>query len=105
MNFKSQIMNSIGFSDSEPNNKIAVAMSGGVDSSVTAALLNECGYHVFGISMYLYDTKIDVNNKKTCCAGIDINDAKKVCNQLGIKHFVFKSIHNEEYNNHQHVCS
>ena len=97
MNFKSQIMNSVGFNDSESNNKIAVAMSGGVDSSVTAALLNDCGYDVFGISMYLYDTKIDINNKKTCCAGIDINDAKKVCDQLGIKHFVLN--YNSKFSN------
>ncbi len=87
MNFKSKLIKSVGFSPDD-NKKIAVAMSGGVDSSVTAALLHKCGYNVFGISMHLYNEKININNKKTCCAGIDINDAKKVCDKFGIKHYI-----------------
>ena len=67
---------------------VAVAMSGGVDSSVTAALLYECGYNVIGLSMHLYNHKMTVNNKKTCCAGVDISDARLVCDKFGIPHYV-----------------
>ncbi len=88
MDLNSKIINSIGLEGKPSDHKIAVAMSGGVDSSVTAALLHKAGYDVFGISMHLYNEKIKVNNSKTCCAGIDINDAKKVCDKLGIDHFI-----------------
>ena len=88
MDFYSKIIKSIGLDGNPSNHKIAVAMSGGVDSSVTAALLNKAGFNVFGVSMHLYNEKIKVNNSKTCCAGIDINDAKKVCDKLGIEHFI-----------------
>ena len=88
MDFNTKIIKCIGLDGSPSNHKIAVAMSGGVDSSVTAALLNKAGYDVFGVSMHLYDEKIKVNNSKTCCAGIDLNDAKKVCDKLGINHFI-----------------
>ena len=88
MDFNSKIIKSIGLEGKPSNHKIAVAMSGGVDSSVTAALLHKAGYNVFGVSMHLYNEKIKVNNSKTCCAGIDINDAKKVCDKLGIHHFI-----------------
>ena len=88
MNFKKKVIESIGFNGNPSEFRIAVAMSGGVDSSVTAALLTECGYNVFGVSMHLYEEKVMVNNRKTCCAGIDINDAKKVCDKLGIGHFI-----------------
>ena len=88
MDLNSKIIKSIGLKGKPSNHKIAVAMSGGVDSSVTAALLHKAGYDVFGISMHLYNEKIKVNNSKTCCAGIDINDAKKVCDKLGIDHFI-----------------
>ena len=88
MDFNSKIIKSIGLEGKPSDHKIAVAMSGGVDSSVTAALLHKAGYNVFGVSMHLYNEKIKVNNSKTCCAGIDINDAKKVCDKLGIDHFI-----------------
>ena len=88
MNFKNKVIESIGFKGNPSQFTIAVAMSGGVDSSVTAALLKECGYNVFGVSMHLYEEKVEVNNRKTCCAGIDINDAKKVCDSLGVDHYI-----------------
>ncbi len=88
MDYNSKIIKNIGLEGKPSNHKIAVAMSGGVDSSVTAALLHKAGYDVFGVSMHLYNEKIKVNNSKTCCAGIDINDAKKVCDKLGIDHFI-----------------
>ena len=88
MDLNSKIINSIGLEGRPSDHKIAVAMSGGVDSSVTAALLHKAGYNVFGVSMHLYNEKIKVNNSKTCCAGVDINDAKKVCDKLGIDHFI-----------------
>ena len=67
--------------------RIVVAMSGGVDSSVTAALLKEAGYDVVGLTMQLYDHG-EVISKKACCAGIDIYDAKEVANTLGFPHYV-----------------
>lgn len=68
--------------------RIVVAMSGGVDSSTVAALLVRDGYDVIGITLQLYDIN-DVGEKvKTCCAGIDIYDAKKVAEKLDIPHYV-----------------
>ena len=62
-------------------------MSGGVDSSVTAAILNYLGYEVIGVSMKLYEAS-KVSAPKTCCSGLDIRDARKVANKLGIKHYI-----------------
>tara|TARA_B100000963_G_scaffold360157_1_gene389975 strand:- start:56 stop:1171 length:1116 start_codon:yes stop_codon:yes gene_type:complete len=70
------------------NKRVVVAMSGGVDSSVVAGLLKEQGYEVIGITLRLYDIKERTPNSKTCCAGQDIYDAKKVATQLGIAHYV-----------------
>ena len=67
--------------------KVAVAMSGGVDSSVTAALLKTVGYDVVGITMKLYESS-SRKNPKTCCSGIDISDARNVAKKLGIKHYI-----------------
>ena len=67
--------------------RIVVAMSGGVDSSVTAAILHNAGYEVIGVTMKLYESKAK-KNPKSCCAGIDISDARNVCKNLGIKHTV-----------------
>ncbi len=70
--------------------RIAVAMSGGVDSSVTAALLVEAGYEVVGITLQLYDPNLALSSpsKKTCCAGQDIYDASQVASRLGIPHYI-----------------
>ncbi len=68
--------------------RIVVAMSGGVDSSVTAALLAEQGYDVVGITLQLYDTGAAVHKKGACCAGQDIYDARTVADSIGIPHYV-----------------
>ena len=67
---------------------VVVAMSGGVDSSVVAALLQEQGYRVVGVTMQLYDHGAAVARGKTCCAGRDVHDARDVAARLGIPHYV-----------------
>jgi tRNA-specific 2-thiouridylase len=67
---------------------VAVAMSGGVDSSVAAALMVEAGYQVVGITLQLYDHGQMVNKKGACCAGQDIYDARIVADRLGFPHYV-----------------
>ncbi len=68
--------------------RVVVAMSGGVDSSVTAAMLHEAGYDVIGITLQLYDHGAAIGKKGACCAGQDIHDARQVAEQLGIPHYV-----------------
>ena len=63
-------------------------MSGGVNSSVTAALLHEQGFDVIGITLQLYDHGVAVQTKGACCAGADIHDARSVAARLGIPHYV-----------------
>ena len=70
------------------DHKVLVAMSGGVDSSVVAALLNDVGYQVIGATMQLYDHGEAVHRKGACCAGQDIYDAKRVADSIGIPHYV-----------------
>ncbi len=68
--------------------RIAVAMSGGVDSSVAAALMIEAGYDVVGITLQLYDHGQMINKKGACCAGQDIYDARTVADRLNFPHYV-----------------
>jgi tRNA-specific 2-thiouridylase len=67
---------------------VAVAMSGGVDSSAVAGLLVEAGYRVAGFTLQLYDHGAAIAKKGACCAGQDIHDARRVAARLGIAHYV-----------------
>ncbi|WP_271079123.1 tRNA 2-thiouridine(34) synthase MnmA [Aurantiacibacter sp. MUD61] len=69
--------------------RIVVAMSGGVDSSVVAALAAQTGAEVIGITLQLYDYGAATGRKGACCAGDDIRDARQVADRLGIAHYVF----------------
>ncbi len=78
----------LGFSKSAAKTRIVVAMSGGVDSSVTAALLCEAGYDVIGMTMQLYDYGASLGKKGACCAGQDIYDARQVADKLNFPHYI-----------------
>ncbi len=82
------LTNSLGFAKAPADTRVVVAMSGGVDSSVTAALLHDQGYEVIGITLQLYDHGVAVQAKGACCAGVDIHDARTVSARLGIPHYV-----------------
>ena len=81
-------MNTVSHTDLAPGDRVVVAMSGGVDSAVTAALLAEQGYDAVGITLQLYDHGAAVQRKGACCAGQDIYDARNVADHLGIPHYV-----------------
>ncbi|MEZ5899957.1 MAG: tRNA 2-thiouridine(34) synthase MnmA [Hyphomicrobiaceae bacterium] len=68
--------------------RVVVAMSGGVDSSVAAALMKEEGHDVIGITLQLYDHGAATGRKGSCCAGQDIHDARRVAEALGFPHYV-----------------
>ena len=68
--------------------RVVVAMSGGVDSSVTAALVARAGYDAVGVTLQLYDHGVAISKKGACCAGQDIDDARAVADRLGIPHYV-----------------
>ena len=81
-------LNELGFEKPPAKTRVVVAMSGGVDSSVTAALLHEQGFDVVGITLQLYDHGVAVKTKGACCAGADIHDARSVAARIGIPHYV-----------------
>src|ERR1043165_576988 len=81
-------LNSLGFAKPPLDTRVVVAMSGGVDSSVVAALLKEQGYDVIGVTLQLYDHGAAVHRKGACCAGQDIHDAREVADRIGIPHYV-----------------
>src|SRR5262245_12085198 len=82
-------MNSLGFDKSPAATRVVVAMSGGVDSAVTAALLVAEGYSVIGITLQLYDQGVATPSRaRTCCAGQDVRDARQAADTLGIPHYV-----------------
>jgi tRNA-specific 2-thiouridylase len=67
---------------------VVAAMSGGVDSTVTAALLARAGYEVVGVTLQLYDHGAAIQKKGACCAGQDIHDARSAADHIGIPHYV-----------------
>ena len=81
-------LNSLGFAKSPADTRVVVAMSGGVDSSVVAAMLKEQGYDVVGVTLQLYDHGAALAKKGACCAGVDIHDARRVAEDMGFPHYV-----------------
>jgi tRNA-uridine 2-sulfurtransferase len=84
----SEVMNSLGFDRPPSATRVVVAMSGGVDSSVAAALLKQEGYEVIGVTLQLYDYGLTAGKKGACCAGQDIYDARRVADAIDIPHYV-----------------
>ena len=83
-----QSLNSLGFAKSPADTRVVVAMSGGVDSSVVAAILAEEGYDVIGVTLQLYDHGAALAKKGACCAGLDIHDARRVASDMNFPHYV-----------------
>ena len=82
------MLNSLDTEGRPQDTRVVVAMSGGVDSSVTAALLKDEGYDVVGLTLQLYDHAAASHRKGACCAGRDIHDARAVAERIGIPHYV-----------------
>ncbi|KUF11758.1 tRNA 2-thiouridine(34) synthase MnmA [Pseudoponticoccus marisrubri] len=81
-------LNSLGLPKPPSETRVVVAMSGGVDSSVVAAMLKDEGYDVVGVTLQLYDHGAALAKKGACCAGIDIHDARRVAEEMGFPHYV-----------------
>ena len=81
-------MNSLGLNKAPGDTRVVVAMSGGVDSSVTAAMLKAEGYDVVGITLQLYDHGAAIEKRGACCAGQDIYDARRVAEMMDFPHYV-----------------
>ncbi|RME13921.1 MAG: tRNA 2-thiouridine(34) synthase MnmA [Alphaproteobacteria bacterium] len=81
-------LNSLGLPKPPSETRVVVAMSGGVDSSVVAALLKDEGYDVIGVTLQLYDHGAALAKKNACCAGVDIHDARRVAEAMGFPHYV-----------------
>ena len=81
-------LNSLGFAKPPAQTRVVVAMSGGVDSSVVAAMLAAQGYDVIGVTLQLYDHGAALAKKGACCAGQDIHDARRVAERVGFPHYV-----------------
>jgi tRNA-uridine 2-sulfurtransferase len=81
-------LNSLGFAKTPAQTRVVVAMSGGVDSSVVAAMLADEGYDVVGVTLQLYDHGAALAKKGACCAGRDIHDARRVAEEMGFPHYV-----------------
>jgi tRNA-specific 2-thiouridylase len=82
------MLNTLDVEGRPQDTRVVVAMSGGVDSSVTAALLDSQGYDVVGVTLQLYDHGAATHRKGACCAGQDIHDARMVAAAIGIPHYV-----------------
>jgi tRNA-specific 2-thiouridylase len=82
------VRNSLDLAGPPQDTRVVVAMSGGVDSSVTAALLKAEGYDVVGVTLQLYDHGAALHRTGACCAGQDIHDARAVAERIGIPHYV-----------------
>ncbi len=81
-------LNSLGLSKAPEDTRVVVAMSGGVDSSVVAAMLADEGYDVVGVTLQLYDHGAALAKKGACCAGVDIHDARRVAEEMNFPHYV-----------------
>ena len=81
-------LNSLGLPKAPADTRVVVAMSGGVDSSVVAAMLKDEGYDVIGVTLQLYDHGAALAKKGACCAGRDIHDARRVAETMGFPHYV-----------------